>query len=183
MCLLSVVCPARCFCTGIFHEKKRRKTSALFGRSFSGAVVFPGAARYFTRPVKSPGRLYIYAPYSPPKLPFCPKISRKFWQKIIPQSPLKGDVGNGFRGIDGGKIRGYHPGQAQAKRPRPSEPAQAVQKGEVNVNTPSTAELLVQQAKEAERLRLKLQEVNRLAETCKDLDEFRRELDRLNKQQ
>lgn len=51
------------------------------------------------------------------------------------------------------------------------------------MNTPSTAELLVQQAKEAERLRLKLQEVNRLAETCKDLDEFRRELDRLNKQQ
>ncbi len=58
-----------------------------------------------------------------------------------------------------------------------------VQKGEVNVNTPSTAELLVQQAREAERLRLMLQEVNRLAAECKDLDEFRRELDRLNRQQ
>ncbi len=56
-----------------------------------------------------------------------------------------------------------------------------VQKGEVNLTTPSTAELLVQQAKEAERLRLKLEEVNRLAAECKDLDEFRRELDRLNR--
>ena len=74
-------------------------------------------------------------------------------------------------------------------KPRPNGPGPAnrrpggVQKGEVNVNTPSTAELLVEQAKEAERLRLKLLEVNRLAETCKDLDDFRRELDRLNKQQ
>lgn len=94
-------------------------------------------------------------------------------------------MGNGFRGVDGGKIRGYHSGQAKADRPRPSEPPPlcGVQKGEVNVNTPSTAELLVEQAKEAERLRLKLLEVNRLAETCKDLDDFRRELDRLNKQQ
>ncbi len=75
-------------------------------------------------------------------------------------------------------------------KPRPNGPGPAnrrhpggVQKGEVNVNTPSTAELLVQQAKEAERLRLMLQEVNRLAAECKDLDEFRRELDRLNRQQ
>ncbi len=51
------------------------------------------------------------------------------------------------------------------------------------MKTPNLAELLVQQTKEAERLRLKLQELNRLAETCKDLDEFRRELDRLNHQQ
>ena len=49
--------------------------------------------------------------------------------------------------------------------------------------TPYIAELLVEQAKEAERLRPKLLEVNRLAKTCKDLDNFRRELDRLNKQQ
>lgn len=49
------------------------------------------------------------------------------------------------------------------------------------MTTPSTAELLVQQAKEAERLRLL--EIERLASVCKDLDEFRRELDRLNKQQ
>ncbi len=75
-------------------------------------------------------------------------------------------------------------------KPRPNGPGPAnrrhsggVQKGEVNVTTPSTAELLVQQAKEAERLRLMLQEVNRLAAECKDLDEFRRELDRLNRQQ
>lgn len=94
-------------------------------------------------------------------------------------------MGNGFGGIDGAKIRRY-----DADKPRPHGPGPAnrrhpggVQKGEVNVNTPSTAELLVEQAKEAERLRLKLLEINRLAETCKDLDDFRRELDRLNKQQ
>ena len=50
------------------------------------------------------------------------------------------------------------------------------------MNTPNTAELLVQQAKEAERLRLMLQEINRLAKEAKDLDEFRRALDRLNQQ-
>lgn len=50
------------------------------------------------------------------------------------------------------------------------------------MTTPSTAELLVEQAKEAERLRLRLLEVEHLATVCKDLDEFRRELDRLNKQ-
>ena len=55
-------------------------------------------------------------------------------------------------------------------------------KGEVNMNTPNTAELLVQQAKEAERLRLMLQEINRLAKEAGDLDEFRRALDRLNQQ-
>ena len=69
------------------------------------------------------------APGKFPLLPFSPKTARKFWAKIIPQSPLKGDVGNGFRGVDGGKIRGYHSGQAKAERPRPSEPAQAVQEG------------------------------------------------------
>ena len=43
--------------------------------------------------------------------------------------------------------------------------------------TPSASELLVQQAQEAERLRLLL-----LANECKDLDEFRRRLqDLLNK--
>ena len=62
-------------------------------------------------------------------LPFSPKFTQKICAKIIPQSPLKGDVGNGFRGVDGGKIRGYHSGQAKAERPRPSEPAQAVQEG------------------------------------------------------
>ena len=51
------------------------------------------------------------------------------------------------------------------------------------MNTPNTAELLIQQTEKATRLQVKLEEINRLAETCKDLDEFRRELDRLNKQQ
>lgn len=91
---------------------------------------------------------YINAPYSPPRLvkihwefqrqsppqefplsPFSPKTGRKFWAKIIPHVPPKGGLGNGFGGIDGGKIRRYDARQAQAKRPRPSEPAQAVQEG------------------------------------------------------
>ena len=61
-------------------------------------------------------------------------------------------MGNGFGGIDGGKSIGYHPGQAQAARPRPSEPPQGVEKGGEDVNTPSTGELLVKEAKSAERL-------------------------------
>lgn len=51
------------------------------------------------------------------------------------------------------------------------------QKGEVNMTTPNTGELLVQQAQEAERLRLLI-----LASECKTLDEFRQRLrDLLNK--
>lgn len=46
------------------------------------------------------------------------------------------------------------------------------------MNTPSASELLVQQAQEAERLRLLL-----LAKGCKDLAEFVQELEkRLNRQ-
>ena len=53
----------------------------------------------------------------------------------------------------------------------------ATQKGEVNMTTPSASELLVQQTREAERLRLLL-----LVNECRDLDEFRRRLlDLLNK--
>lgn len=64
-----------------------------------------------------------------------------------------------------------------AKRTAERSAAAGVQKGEVNMATPSTSELLVQQAREAERLRLLL-----LANQCKDLDEFRRRLsDLLNK--
>ena len=58
-------------------------------------------------------------------LPFSPKFTQKICAKIIPQSPLKGDVGNGFGGIDGAKIRRYDAMQAQAKRPRPGGPPQA----------------------------------------------------------
>ncbi len=50
------------------------------------------------------------------------------------------------------------------------------------MTTPSVAELLVQQTEKAERLRLQLLEVKRLAKECKDLDEFRRELERLTEQ-
>lgn len=45
------------------------------------------------------------------------------------------------------------------------------QKGEVNMTTPNTGELLVQQAQEAERLRLLI-----LADECKTIEEFREKL-------
>lgn len=70
-------------------------------------------------------------------------------------------------------------GKRTAQRPPPSEPppTDGDQKGEVNMTTPTASELLVQQAREAERLRLLV-----LANECKDLDEFRQRLrDLLNK--
>lgn len=64
-----------------------------------------------------------------------------------------------------------------AQRPPPSEPPKGDQKGEVNMTTPNTGELLVQQAQEAERLRLLI-----LADECKTIEEFREKLrERLNK--
>ena len=64
-----------------------------------------------------------------------------------------------------------------AQRPPPSEPPQDDQKGEVNMTTPNTGELLVQQAQEAERLRLLI-----LADECKTIEEFREKLrEQLNK--
>lgn len=57
------------------------------------------------------------------------------------------------------------------------------------MTTPNTAELLVQQTEKAtrlslevEQLRRQLEQVARLSAECKDLDEFRREFDRLNHQ-
>ena len=70
------------------------------------------------------------------------------------------------------KNRRYHPGQADG----PAATAQRTaasgdQKGEVNMTTPNTGELLVQQAREAERLRLLI-----LADECKTIEEFRQRL-------
>ena len=98
-------------------------------------------------------------------------------QKKFP-GPLKGGRGKGFRPIDGAKNRRYHPWQADG----PAATAQRTaasgdQKGEVNMTTPNTGELLVQQAQEAERLRLLI-----LADECKTIEEFREKLrERLNK--
>ena len=80
------------------------------------------------------------------------------------------------------KIAAIIRAKRRPQRPTPSEPPPrrqpgGDQKGEVNMTTPNTGELLVQQAQEAERLRLLL-----LASECKDLDEFRQRLrDLLNK--
>ncbi len=51
------------------------------------------------------------------------------------------------------------------------------QKGEVNMTTPNTGELLVQQAQEAERLRLLI-----LADECKTIEEFPRKAPRAAEQ-
>ena len=56
---------------------------------------------------------------------------------------------------------------ATAQRTAAGRKATATRKGEVNMTTPTASELLVQQTREAERLRLLL-----LASECKDLDEF-----------
>ena len=109
---------------------------------------------------------------------FCLKIATDFCAKIVPRSPPKGGPGKGFWGVDGAKNRRYHSGQADG----PAATAQRTadngdQKGEVNMTTPNTGELLVQQAQEAERLRLLI-----LADECKTIEEFRQRLrDLVNK--
>ena len=71
-------------------------------------------------------------------------------------------------------IRGKRTATATAAQ-RTADPGD--QKGEVNMTTPNTGELLVQQAQEAERLRLLI-----LADECKTIEEFREKLrERLNK--
>ena len=124
--------------------------------------------------------------FSPPIIPpttafFTKNYPEKLCKKTSPV-PLKGGRGNDFGGIDGTKICRYHSSQAEATRPAAQRTAAGRhgpgdQKGEVNMTTPNTGELLVQQTQEAERLRLLL-----LASECKDLDEFRQRLrDLLNK--
>ena len=112
---------------------------------------------------------------------FCTKTATEICAKKFPSSPLWGERGNGKRPIDGAKSRRYYAGQANAERQRPANHRRPTDSGErkegVNVSTPNTGELLVQQAQEAERLRLLI-----LADECKTLDEFRDKLrERLNK--
>ena len=60
----------------------------------------------------------------------------------------------------------------------PANRRKASTKGEVNMSTPNTGELLVQEARTAERLRLLL-----LANECKTLEEFRQRLQELTNRQ
>lgn len=86
-------------------------------------------------------------------------------------------MGRDFGLLTAQKIAAIIRGKRTAQRPPPSEPPQGDQKGEVNMTTPNTGELLVQQAQEAERLRLLI-----LADECKTIEEFREKLrERLNK--
>ena len=108
---------------------------------------------------------------------FCLKIATDFCAKIVPRSPLKGDQGRDFGVLTAQKIAAIIRAKRTAQRPPPSEPPQGDQKGEVNMTTPNTGELLVQQAQEAERLRLLI-----LADECKTIEEFRQRLrDLVNK--
>ena len=109
---------------------------------------------------------------------FCLKIATDFCAKIVPRSPPKGGPGKGFWGVDGAKNRRYHSGQADGPAATAQRTADSGdQKGEVNMSTPNTGELLVQQAQEAERLRLLI-----LADECKTIEEFRQRLrDLVNK--
>ena len=113
-------------------------------------------------------------------------------QKKFPTPPFRGAGGKVF-----GVLTAARPSANIRDKPRPHGPGPAnprhpggVQKGEVNVNTPNVAELLVQQtekatrlAVEVEQLRQRLQEIARLSAECNDPDELRRELDRLTRQQ
>lgn len=65
------------------------------------------------------------------------------------------------------------PSRAGTRR-GPANRRKATRKGEVNMTTPSTSELLVQEARAAERLRLLL-----LANECKTVEEFRQRLQEL----
>lgn len=165
------------------HVRPRLRSAALALCSAAPAGCFPAApqaaGRGFMRPVWCPDSLYISAPYNPPTRRFTRILHKNFPQNLCKKTspvPLKGGRGNGFGGLDGAKIRRYHSGQAEATRPAAQRtaagrPGPGDQKGEVNMTTPNTGELLVQQAQEAERLRLLL-----LANECKDLDEFRQQL-------
>ena len=96
-------------------------------------------------------------------------------------------MGRDFGLLTAQKIAAIIRGKRTAQRPPPSghRPAATAQrtaasgdqKGEVNMTTPNTGELLVQQAQEAERLRLLI-----LADECKTIEEFRQRLrDLVNK--
>lgn len=125
--------------------------------------------------------LIAYA-YMPPIVPqmqrFAQKMPLNFVQKNFPTSPLKGDWGTKTALLTAQKSAAI----MQGKRTATATAAQRTadhgdQKGEVNMTTPNTGELLVQQAQEAERLRLLI-----LADECKTIEEFREKLrERLNK--
>lgn len=94
-------------------------------------------------------------------------------QKNFPTSPLKGDWGTKTALLTAQKSAAI----MQGKRTATATAAHGDQKGELNMTTPNTGELLVQQAQEAERLRLLI-----LADECKTIEEFREKLrERLNK--
>ena len=133
------------------------------------------------RPVWYLNSLDIYAPIIPQSQHFPQKNHPGNLCKKTSPVPLKGDGGTVLALLTARKM----PLSSEASGgPRPAAQRTAQghhgpgdQKGEVNMTTPTASELLVQQAREAERLRLLL-----LASECKDLDEFRQRLrDLLNK--
>ena len=116
-------------------------------------------------------------PIAPQTQRFAQKTPQNFVQKNFPTSPLKGDWGTKTALLTAQKSAAI----MQGKRTATATAAQRTadhgdQKGEVNMTTPNTGELLVQQAQEAERLRLLI-----LADECKTIEEFREKLRELQK--
>ena len=117
-------------------------------------------------------------PYSPPNTAICTENATEFCAKKLPHVPPKGDWGTKTALLTAQKSAAI----MQGKRTATATAAQRTadhgdQKGEVNMTTPNTGELLVQQAQEAERLRLLI-----LADECKTIEEFRQRLrDLVNK--
>ena len=99
-------------------------------------------------------------------------------QKNFPTSPPKGDWGTKTALLTAQKSAAIMRGKRTATATAAQRTADhGDQKGEVNMTTPNTGELLVQQAQEAERLRLLI-----LADECKTIEEFRQRLrDLVNK--
>ena len=133
------------------------------------------------RPVVSPGR-YIYTPpivpQTSPKFVKTPQIHHEnLCKKSSPRPPL-GGLGErpipNKRCIDGGKTIGYHTAQAQATpatAPRTTATRRRPERRE-GMTTPTQAELLVKEAKNAERL-----EIMAMAEKAKTIEDFRKALE------
>lgn len=104
------------------------------------------------------------------------KKHRENLAKISSQyPPFRGDLGTFLGVLTLKKSPCYHAAKPDGHpRHGPANRRKATRKGEVNMTTPSTSELLVQEARAAERLRLLL-----LANECKTVEEFRQRLQEL----
>lgn len=108
---------------GLYYAPYSPPSSPVSWLEIPGTKKSPGKAHTLPGLSRSAFVLlcYISPPYSPPKPSNCTKNGPEICAKKVPRSPLKGDRGKGFRGVDGWKIARYH--SSQARRPRPDGPA------------------------------------------------------------